>query len=630
MPTFYLLDHSLKGVGGHHFDYAYQVLHAAQTAGFEIVLATNRRFHDRHRMPAEWSVESPFRHTTYCRFALYASSGSRTLSSARRLDSPPAEQRTGVVDVLRHPDAWLPLLLGKMTQWSRARRIRQFAHACRHVFRKHPLGTGDQVFLPTLSEFDLHGLSAYLAGDATSLTADWHLQFHYNVFEGREPEYTEQPERLEALRRELVTALRPLGRHRLHFYNTASRLADQYNRLGLGRFRELTYPIGDAFRAQSRGAAREPLRVTCPGAVRQEKGQPLLSDILRRLWDDQFSTGKLQLVVQSNKSWFRIPLPESDQRKTPPREPVIYVPHPLSPREYVELVRQADIGLLMYDSRRYYARRAGILGELLSAGVPVIVPAGCWLSQQIAEAALRHREQLEQHWPVVARRSLAATCQMPPLPGLSGLGPKGTRPTVVGIQTPARLGPETGVTEMRIDVPEGATDVVIHWGWGPIEKPGSHLRVCGFWEPLGSEHDMRPVKDGGGASDPSWSEIVATWNGKGNPRSSVAVACPDSSRQLRLQWSNAYEQGGIQLKDLGCTFLDASKAVGGHCPTSAVGLIAADQGDVPRLLREMATHFGHYRATARAFSRRWRAAHTADRTVAQLLAAAAVACPAAA
>ncbi len=73
--------------------------------------------------------------------------------------------------------------------------------------------------------------------------------------------------------------------------------------------------------------------------------------------------------------------------------PVVYLPHPLERERYVELIRSTDIGLLFYDSRVYYGRRAGVLGELLACGKPVIVPAGCWLANQIQEPIFKYADQ---------------------------------------------------------------------------------------------------------------------------------------------------------------------------------------------------------------------------------------------
>lgn len=593
MSTFYLLDHSLKGVGGHHFDYAFQVLQAASDAGWRIVLATNRRFHDRARLPADWLVESPFRFTTYCRFAGYQSSHGRAIRSLDppRVESPlaagidhgptgakPAESRR----------SWLSPGLDRV---SRYWRLRHFASACRRLFRKYPLRAGDHVFLPTLSEFDLQGLLQFLASDPNSVLAQWHLQFHYNVYEGRETDYELQPERLAAMRDAFVLALRPIAGHRLHFYTTSSQLAGQYSRLQVGQFHNLTYPISAAFHVESQPAANGPLRVTCPGAVREEKGQTQLAEVLAQLWDDHFATGKLQLVVQSNKSWFQLPVPRRGSAVAA-HDPVAYVPHPLAPREYVELIRQADIGLLLYDSRRYFARRAGILGELLSAGVPVIVPAGCWLSEQIAEAGFTYRDSLLEHWPALeCHRLECLPAELPPDRRAAPRPAAGPN----GISSGAGL---------ELAVPAGATNLVVHWQRGLAQPPGSYVRLRADWHR--SATCTTRVE-----------EIVG--DRMGNRPASAGLVVPAGTRRVTLAWSNAYADEQLALQHVRAAFLDASRGPGGHCATSSVGVAFAEPAEVPRLLREMVQQNAHYRQSAQQFARSWQALHSAEQTVAQLL-----------
>src|SRR5690606_37144636 len=47
-----------------------------------------------------------------------------------------------------------------------------------------------------------------------------------------------------------------------------------------------------------------------------------------------------------------------------------------------------------YDARRYFARCSGVLLEMLIAGIPVIVPAGSWLSHQLRPEADRHLDEV--------------------------------------------------------------------------------------------------------------------------------------------------------------------------------------------------------------------------------------------
>src|SRR5437868_612076 len=44
VPRFVLIDHSISGEGGHHLEYARHALEAAERAGLQPVLATNRAF----------------------------------------------------------------------------------------------------------------------------------------------------------------------------------------------------------------------------------------------------------------------------------------------------------------------------------------------------------------------------------------------------------------------------------------------------------------------------------------------------------------------------------------------------------------------------------------------------------
>ena len=48
-------------------------------------------------------------------------------------------------------------------------------------------------------------------------------------------------------------------------------------------------------------------------------------------------------------------------------ELVQWAKHPLPKQDYVDLIRSTHIGALLYDSRTYFSRRAGVLNEYLSS-----------------------------------------------------------------------------------------------------------------------------------------------------------------------------------------------------------------------------------------------------------------------
>jgi hypothetical protein len=54
MPRFLLIDHSILDTTGHHYEYAVRVLQAAESAGYQPVLAVNTGFHTSEKIP--WPV----------------------------------------------------------------------------------------------------------------------------------------------------------------------------------------------------------------------------------------------------------------------------------------------------------------------------------------------------------------------------------------------------------------------------------------------------------------------------------------------------------------------------------------------------------------------------------------------
>jgi hypothetical protein len=79
-----------------------------------------------------------------------------------------------------------------------------------------------------------------------------------------------------------------------------------------------------------------------------------------------------------------------------------------------------------------------------------------------------------------------------------------------------------------------------------------------------------------------------------------------------LQWRNAFGKNVLALEDIEFVFLSAGA---NGCPLGAVGLIAAGIDQVPRLLRDMADHYEHYRRTAAEFAPEWGQWHSPERVV---------------
>lgn len=612
MPRFYLLDHSLKGPGGHHFDYALHVVQAAAKLGFETVLAGNRRFRGHSDLPRNCRVFPAFRYDTYNRYTLFFSEKFRALELAREPSHAGAPSRrptwSQLCDYVRTA---LREFKNRKRQNGPDDRIFEIAKGCEKVFRQVPLGLNDHVFVPTLSELDLLGFVEYMESHPRSLRATWHFQFHFNFLEGREPEFAQQQARVDEMKEPFRRALTRVPNHRVHCYNTSQELTRQYDMLDVARFENLAYPINPAFfTGRSGRVAGGPLRVTCAGGIREEKGQSGLKGIVDALWADYLAPGKIQLVVQSGRERFtgrpkfQVPVPTPDL--APPRvrlpretcqEPVVYIRHPLGLSDYADFVGRADIGLLLYDSRRYYTRRAGVLGELLAAGIPVIVPAGCWLAEQIAEPIYRHQLKLESQLPVVGRLSPSEVSWSLSAQSDQIGSTKGSE---------FACGDASAAAETVLDVPVGSRELFVSFEWTSQAQPGEYVKI----KAESRASDGRIIER---------SEVVVGQRASRAPVPALFHLPPEVA-SIRLSCSNAFDHHLLTLRHGSVSWLGESHGAS-HCPSGAVGLIASHAQQVPVLIREMCEHYDHYRASAEAFSHDWYAAHAPSRTVMQLTAA---------
>ncbi len=536
MPKFVLIDHSLRDLGGHHYPYASSVLAAAQHAGWHPVLVTHRHFSQQSALPSDWRVHALYGHKSYSRY---------TLDTQAQLTAKPLNSRRGAVERLR--------------QWwatrARKRLAVGFARDTGRLFELESMAPGDQIFFATTSELDLAGLTTFLGRHAVGLDCDWHLQFHFGVFRGREPDYAEQEAAAEIMRHSFIQALSQSGRQPLHFYCTTEQLTAQYLRLGVAPFSTLPYPVHELFRPRALAAAAgAPLRIACLGHSRREKGYGQLPAIIRSLWTDWLGPGRAQLVLQSRHRGLRRTLSKliDSLPARPSDAPSVldFAGFPLPLAGYAQLLCSADIGLMLYDSTRYYARCSGVLLEMLCAGVPVLVPAGGWLADQIEPANQRYLDKVAQNAP-------------------------GSSPC-----------PADG----SIAVPNGEQSLMISCHWRPDARSGEYLRLdFGFQDLHGAALGTAVAIVGPRVPDAPVRTLLRL---------------PDRCARVRLSLTNAWQQQAIPVTRVNWTLMAEA------LPMGALGLTIAASSEVPRLLQDVLEHHAHYRGSARAHSEDCRAAHS--------------------
>lgn len=572
MSRFILIDHSLKDLGGHYYTYASSVLPAAERAGFQIVLATHRDFIDFDALPRTWSAHASFRQKSH---------------SHRDFEGAPSGS-----GLLRPLHAWWARTRRAARSLERQSYARNFAEDCAALFERIGLQAGDHAFFATASELDVEGLALYLQTSGAHRGVHWHLQFHLGPFYGREPDYPSQTASREAMAAIFRDALARIPGHRLNFYCTTEQLTAQYEYLSVARFHTLPYPVHALYRDNP--ASRPvvaPARIACLGHNRREKGYQQLPILVRELWRDFLSTGRAQLVLQTRRRDQRRALDRLVDSLGPhgPTPPITYAGFPLALQEYAALVRSSDVGLLLYDSTRYYARCSGVLLEMLSAGVPVVAPAGSWLAEQIDAVNQAYLERVAAAAPLL--------CRVAP-DELQWHGP------AIDMQS-QQVAFDIASATADCAVAAGSTSLLVRFGWLAPNTPGTYmqLRVQQFDAQGRKIDDFTRVAGARAASD--------------QPIHLLFHLRPDATR-LRLSCRNGWSSGNVTLGDFECLQLG-----GPHLPAGAVGLTAANIEQSAALLLDILQHLEHYRAAAATFAKECALHHSADQIVAQLAATAA-------
>jgi len=654
VTKFYIVDQSLVNRGGHHYDYTMCVAEAANTMGFETIILANKSLDVKTTFP-NTQLHRTFKNTVYQRDSYLA--GLRHLKRSKvdltRRSAPTGSYWNQLKSICH---------LRKLKQ-RRGKIINQFAMDCQNAFAGVSFDESDHIFLTTVSELEMMGLAIYLRSNHTTIAPTWHLQFHFNLFEGRTPEYASQS-LIESMTRECFeSTFNRLSYHRLRCYTTSQTLADQYNRLGVGNLTSLPYPVAPEFaiasdalhsnasnrknqqphfadhqrnvatQQQARTATagrkdvptsarqhsieldvtaapvpssmdasvrQKALRFTCPGQIRREKGcfeylQPLVNE----LWDSHLTSGKIKIALQRprrkklRKQKIELTLPHHNDNSALSNDAIEYFDHPLGRTAYIDFIKNTDCGLLFYDSRTYYSRRAGVLGELLSAGKPLIVSAGSWLAQQIAEPNFQHGEDLLGQ--ADAKRVLRIEDVE--------YGDKNV-PSAGGVITFDR-----GKHPFHFSLNRQAQEqlLLFRFQWKFPTEDGTFVRIC------------MTQKDGQGNSIDAAQQIVGHRHSAQDPNCLFRIHRDAETIEIAL--SNAFSSSTASLKNVRIELLSMpSEDESSTIPLCSVGIIAAEATQLSSAVSEMVKHYDHYRTSAEKFAKHWFAVHNPRRTVAHLIA----------
>jgi len=577
MPKFVLVDNSLAPAGGHHFEFADAILSTAERAGYSPFIGANLELPQDAELAKRWPAFRVFPASIYHDFNLFYLARWEERESSKKARSWPGPLR----HVANFYNRVRESLRRKRWQTKRSIRCDGFVNGCIELFQSVPLAKGDIVMMPTVSDVELEGLGTFLRENPATKVAQWHLYFHNNFLLGRPHEYDGQKFRMDMMEKGLRSCLAAGKEHDLRFYTTTEQLADQFAQLKLPvSFQQLTFPVREELRRIAPPTGGLPKRVVCAGGFRDERGQFTLPQIVSSIWNDLLNPGQAQIHVQRSDPQWQVPLPAGATSSDSATPPIVYHPHPLSTEGYNRLIQEADLGLLLHEPHSYYSRLSAVYQEYVCAGIPVIVPAGCWLGDQIADENTRYIErlltdrqaQIVQHditaWKTGSGKKLA-----------SGAG---GRVSFRGPQWPL-------VAE--VTPPNRATELVVQFRWPEPEASGQYVRV------------ILEVQTGTGR----WEQDVQVLLGPGKASANLAAMfhLRPGLPGARVVLSNAFANESFTIANPQLTFIAAADAGSAGLPLGQCGVSFAERSEIPRLIREVLAHYDHYRRRAREKSPSW-------------------------
>jgi hypothetical protein len=451
----------------------------------------------------------------------------------------------------------------------------------------------DIVFIPTLSVVDFMAIKELIKKNTAAKSVSWHLVFRRNLFTGREPEYDLRDTDMLHLRfhtYECAEHQELFGN--VYFYTDTEKLTEQYARMNTVPFHTLPIPVNPKLQSGVFRKTVMPLNIVYLGDARREKGYQHLLSVVEDLWNDYVRLGKVKFDFQSNFAFADL---QNNYDIVFTRQSLSQMPdfvkvrtNALNSDEYLSLVRNGDIGLLFYDRDNYYARSSGTLVECLSAGMPVIVPSGSWLAENITQDNYRFLASLRSSMKLVGESSTALKWR--------SAGNDSICPMQEGYLS---FGDSLNGATATLVKPNAANYMYISYYVSELSQKGNFVktRISGKdeygSEVLCYESDDYSIKTSG---------------------EKVQILChlPERADSISIRFSNAFLKRTLSIYDIE---IGLYKADDNTIPLGAYSLCYSRYADVPMLLRNIVDNYPAFQNAAQSHSSIFREKHNAEKLI---------------
>lgn len=365
---FVILDNSIVALGGHFLSYALAVLGACRSRGYDPALIVHRSFRD--DVPEAVQVQRLYR---YDNWPLAARAPLVRWLRLNMLKGGDAGVLKAASERAAHPGI-LGRLRSHYDELDLRVRTRAFERGTVAALERLRARSGDLFLLPNPWLPELLGLATALGQYRGLAGASIHVLMRR---EFRQGEMSQLREAIRALADRAAS-------NQVFFHTDTPELTQLYTSAFGVTFQTLPipHPITD-FAARAPG---EPIQICYVGDARCEKGFASLPEIIGRVLGTPRGVPKVRFVIQANSPSTGL---EPDAREALrllegfDPSAVTLITRTQDRSEYETTILSSNIVLLPYKADRYRYRSSGVLIEALSAGVPVLVPQGTWLANEL-------------------------------------------------------------------------------------------------------------------------------------------------------------------------------------------------------------------------------------------------------
>ncbi|TWT52913.1 hypothetical protein Pla22_05410 [Rubripirellula amarantea] len=380
-PRLIVIDDNVRSIGGHYYELANLLMSGAQRWGYQPVLAAHETFQTSSAACLQHRLLPTFRTRRMVRWSLGVDGDSRLprdiqgrIVGGSILDRAKQAIRDRMEIPSKRPQRML-------AQWS--------DDFCRLMKRIEPTSS-DVILVNTGDDFVMLALANALSRlKLASMRID--VIFHFALVDQLSVSHSNSPT-LQSIHRQMRTALESLKPHQVALHATTPSLAEQWRKVELRLpVTAIPYPTRQRTIHQS-DSSKQPIKAVLAGLPRAEKGREAIHDFLSEIHEPHLRSQRYQLSMQMPAAKWQglIPLPlhqaYSQSLAGDQNGPLEIMTANLTTDDYHRWLDTADLGLFLYEPERYVARCSGVLLEMLSRGVPVIVPDRCWLAEQVRRA----------------------------------------------------------------------------------------------------------------------------------------------------------------------------------------------------------------------------------------------------